>query len=60
VYIARDDELQIVPVDILWRTENAVFVRGSLAAGDRVIVSPLRTAIAGMAVRVVEGQPAKP
>jgi len=54
VWIAADKRLRIVPVSIAQVRENEALVIASeteLTLDDRVIVSPLSTAIAGMEIQ---------
>ncbi len=50
--VDRDEKLRFREVDVLRVSRDQVFVRGGLAAGERVCVSSLDTPIDGMAVRV--------
>jgi hypothetical protein len=45
-------KLEIRPVDIAWRRPTDVLVIGGLAAGDRLITSPIPAPVAGMTLRV--------
>jgi RND family efflux transporter MFP subunit len=45
------DRLRSRRVDVLRSGRDEVVIRGGLAAGERVLVSPLETAVEGMAVR---------
>jgi RND family efflux transporter MFP subunit len=60
VFVVRNNVLGIIPVEILWRTEQSVYVRGELSEGERVIVSPMRAVTAGMPLRVIEPTSAAP
>ncbi len=52
VWVLRGGKLQIVPVDVLQRTDAFAYVTASdLGAGGRVITSPLRTPVDGMPLR---------
>lgn len=51
--VGEDDGLRIEQVEILWRAESSLYVRGELKVGDRVIHSPLSTVVEGMPLRVV-------
>ncbi len=52
VWIARDGRLEVVPLDILWKNEQMLFVRSGVKPGDQVIVSELSSVVDGMAIRV--------
>lgn len=52
--VSPEDELQIRPVDVAWRTRDAVFVTQGLRPSDRVIASRLAVPIENMPLRVVE------
>lgn len=47
-----EDRLRFREVDVLRTTREALFVRGGLAAGERVCLSPLEVVSDGMRVRV--------
>lgn len=42
------DELEIRPIDVLWRSRDNVLIRKGLDEGERVIVSDLPAPVAGM------------
>lgn len=46
--------LAIRPVDVIWRRRDSVLVGSGLRPGERVIVSPVPGAIAGMKLRIDE------
>jgi RND family efflux transporter MFP subunit len=46
-----DHDLVIRPVEIVWRTHDAVLVEKGLQAGDRLITSRIATPVAGMKLR---------
>jgi multidrug efflux pump subunit AcrA (membrane-fusion protein) len=52
------DELTIKSVRVVWSTSRSTIIRGSLATGDRVIVSRLGGAVSGMKLRVMAPAPA--
>ncbi|MBW2558871.1 MAG: efflux RND transporter periplasmic adaptor subunit [Deltaproteobacteria bacterium] len=53
IWIAdEDDTLDIRRMDILWRGEETVLIKNSLADGERIIVTDLSTPIQGMKVMV--------
>jgi len=49
-----NDSLDIRRMDIVWRGEETVLVRNSLADGERIIITDLSTPIQGMKVMVNE------
>jgi multidrug efflux pump subunit AcrA (membrane-fusion protein) len=53
VFVVADGKLKIVPVEILWRAETNLYVRGDLSPGDDVIHSPLNAPVEGMALRII-------
>jgi multidrug efflux pump subunit AcrA (membrane-fusion protein) len=58
VYVAdADGKLRLRRPSVVWRTEDMLLVRGALKSGDQVIVSQVATALEGMDVRVVSGEP---
>jgi len=52
------NELTVKSVRVVWSTSQSTIIRGSLATGDRVIVSRLGGAVSGMKLRVITPQPA--
>ncbi len=52
--IDADDRLRARSVDVLRTAGDEVIVRAGLAAGERVCISPLQSAIDGMRVRIAE------
>ena len=55
VFLLTDDErLEIRTVEVLRRERERVLVGAGLAAGERVIVSPLEAAVDGMRLRTLE------
>jgi len=48
-----ENKLSIQPVDIVWKEENRVLVRG-VKPGDRLIVTNLTTPIQGMKLRIID------
>lgn len=52
------DELEIRPVEIIYRGEEEVLIAGGLTEGERVVMTNLRTPVAGMALRVEKQIPA--
>jgi multidrug efflux pump subunit AcrA (membrane-fusion protein) len=56
--VDAEDRLQFRTVDLLRLHQDEVFVRGGLAPGERVCVSPLQTVVEGMpVVPVTDGAP---
>ncbi len=51
VWVVRNDVLNRVPVQVLQRSEDEVFLTGPLKEGQQVVVSGIQAAIDGMAVR---------
>lgn len=51
VWVVRNDVLNRVPVQVLQRSEDEVFLTGPLERGQQVVVSGIQAAIDGMAVR---------
>ncbi len=52
--VDQEDRLRNVPVGVLRRAADEVLVRGGLAPGARLCVTPLEVVVDGMAVRVRE------
>ena len=52
--VDADDRLRFREIDILRSTTDAIYVRGGLADGDLVVVSPLDTPTEGMAVQLAD------
>ena len=50
--VDAEDMLQKRTVEVAWRLPDAVVLRGGLAAGDRVVVSPLVFPVEGQIVTV--------
>jgi multidrug efflux pump subunit AcrA (membrane-fusion protein) len=52
VWVLRDGKLQIIPVEVLQRTDAFAYVTGeALGEGGHAITSPLRTPVEGMPLR---------
>lgn len=47
-----EDKLETRPVQIAWRGADTVLVSGGLAAGERVVTTPINAAAEGMPLRV--------
>ncbi|MFM7181280.1 MAG: efflux RND transporter periplasmic adaptor subunit [Verrucomicrobiales bacterium] len=54
------DELEIRRVEIIYRGEDEVMIGSGLTEGERVVMTNLRTPVAGMALRVEKQNPAAP
>jgi RND family efflux transporter MFP subunit len=55
VYVARtDDTLEVRPVEVAFSERERVVITGGLAAGERVITSPVRAAADGMKIKPVD------
>ena len=52
--VATDERLEFRTVDVLRSTAESLIVQAGLAAGERVVISPLDMPIDGMAVQVVD------
>lgn len=52
VWLMRDDQLAIQPVDIAFRDNDYAYVRSGLAAGDRIVTTSLATVKDGIALRL--------
>ncbi len=50
--LTADSTLEKRKVDVLWRQEDTVLLRGGLRPGEQVIVSPLSAAVEGMKLRI--------
>ena len=55
VWAVRDDIVHIVPVQVLQRSDDEVFLTGALEGGQAVIVGGIQVAIEGMPVRTDAG-----
>lgn len=49
-----EDKLEIRPVTVAWRGADEVLISHGLAAGDRIITTPLSTVADGMSLRLRE------
>ena len=49
-----DDRLRFREIDVLRATSDAIYVRGGLAEGDLVVVSPIDSPTEGMAVQLAD------
>ncbi len=52
--IDTDDRLRVRDVDVLRVERERTLIRGGVAAGERIVTSPLEVATEGMAVRPIE------
>ncbi|MCY3971722.1 MAG: efflux RND transporter periplasmic adaptor subunit [Acidobacteria bacterium] len=57
VWAVRNDRLRIVPVEILQRLDDDVYVTGGLEAGEQVVVGGIQVGTDGMEVRTASAQP---
>ena len=57
VWAVRNDRLRIVPVEILQRLDDDVYVTGDLEAGEQVVVGGIQAGTDGMEVRTASAQP---
>ena len=55
VWVVRDDTLRLVPVRVLQRADDDVYVTGALEAGEAAVVGGIRIATEGMLVRTEAG-----
>ena len=55
VWVVRDGAIHIVPVRVLQRADNDVFVTGALETGEPAVVGGIRIATEGMLVRTEAG-----
>ena len=55
VWVVRDEKVAIVPVTVLQRADDEMYVTGALQPGDAAIVGGLQVATEGMAVRSAAG-----
>lgn len=53
--MTSENTLEMRPVSVAWRGAEQVLINGGLAAGDRVITTPLAVVAPGMEVRLAEG-----
>ena len=56
VWIVRDNQLMIEPIETVWANSAMLFVESGLAPGDQVIISDLSSVVNAMAIRVLEAQ----
>lgn len=54
--VDADDRIRVHAVEVLRSGRDRSWVRGGLAAGDRLVISPLEVATEGMRVRVIEAE----
>lgn len=50
--VGPENRLEIRPVEVAWRGDGAVLIRDGLAAGERVVTTPLAVVAPGMQVRL--------
>lgn len=58
--VDSEQRLRFRDVEVFRAARDEIYVSGGLAIGERVCISPLESAIEGMAVRVVEGDSSRP
>lgn len=57
VYVfSEEGRLSIREVDVLWRRPETILIAHGVAAGERVIVSPIATPVEGLAIRTNQGE----
>ncbi len=55
VYVMKPDgTLEKRKVEVLWRRENVVLLSAGVKAGEKIVISPLASAVNGMKLRVPE------
>jgi len=52
VYAVSDGQLKVMPVNVLRRFKDLVYIESGLESGDLVVKSPLSVAVDGMPVRI--------
>ena len=53
IWVVRDGKLRILPVRVIQRSDRRAYITTpSLAKGGRLVTSPLRAPVDGMAIRV--------
>ncbi|MXX61627.1 MAG: efflux RND transporter periplasmic adaptor subunit [Holophagales bacterium] len=57
VWVVRDDRVTILPVTVLQRADDEVYVTGALQPGDAAIVGGIQVGTDGMEVRTASAQP---
>ena len=57
VWAVRGDRLRIVPVEMLQRLDDDIYVTGDLEAGEQVVVGGIQVGTDGMEVRTASAQP---
>lgn len=55
IWVVRDGKVTIVPVQVLQRSDNVVYVTGALEANQPVVTGGIRLATEGMAVQTAAG-----
>jgi RND family efflux transporter MFP subunit len=57
VWVANEqNQLEVRDLDVVWQTQNEVYVSNGIVAGDRVVMTQLPAAIPGMELRVLNGE----
>jgi RND family efflux transporter MFP subunit len=57
VFLAHDGVLEIRPVRVLRLLREQAIITAGLRRGDKVVISPLSTPVAGMKLRLLEAEP---
>ncbi len=58
LWVVHNDTVSIIPVRVLQRSDDEVFLTGALEAGQSVIIGGIQVAVEGMPVRTsTEGEP---
>ncbi|MFO8074347.1 MAG: efflux RND transporter periplasmic adaptor subunit [Polyangia bacterium] len=52
LWIKRDGELAIETIEVVWTTEQRVFVRGDVSVGEQVVTSRIPAPVEGMPLKV--------
>lgn len=58
VWLKQHGQLAIRDVDVIWTTEDQVFVRGDLTVQDEIVVSRIDAPVEGMSLRINGEKPA--
>lgn len=53
--MTNEDRLEMRPVEVVWRDQESVLVRGGVSAGERLVTSAISTPIAGMRLETARG-----
>jgi RND family efflux transporter MFP subunit len=55
VWLERGGKLDIVPVELVWATEDEALVRGNITEEDRVVVTSIASPIQNMPLKLLDG-----